>query len=614
MRTSTSTIETRMPTPAGEIRNDHSVAKSIMRWLIFSIALLNLLVARADFLNSMEQALMPGPLHKSHAKFETDCTNCHVLLKKTFQNDHCLKCHDHENVARDIESGKGFHGRIPDVKTRECKGCHAEHKGRDSTLVLLDAQTFNHTATDYPLRGRHTTTRCTACHAADKKYHQAASLCYDCHGSKDPHQSKLGKQCEDCHNETGWAEFKFDHARTKFALRGKHKEVTCRDCHPQERYKGVPLECVGCHATVDKHQGSLGNKCAGCHNETKWKDFIFDHGQTKFPLDGKHKGVACAECHPKHKYKDVPVNCHGCHKKDDKHKGQFGEKCKDCHNTLGWATQKFNHDKDTKFPLEDAHARVLCAQCHKPEDKNAKLKTDCYSCHKLRDEHQGLYGEKCKDCHNVKRWKEARFDHSSTKFALHGKHEKTKCKDCHPGHLYNDKLPTKCLACHRSSDTHGGQLGELCERCHNESGWSQDVKFDHNLVSFPLLGAHAALACEECHQSGNFKNAKPRCATCHDKDDVHKHRLSSRCERCHFAKDWKAWKFDHGTQTHFELKGAHRGIVCQACHKTEVTDKFDTPKECGACHADQDVHQGAYGRWCQRCHDQESFKHVTKPK
>ncbi|MBI3773998.1 MAG: hypothetical protein HY273_00320 [Gammaproteobacteria bacterium] len=155
-----------------------------MRWLIFSLALLlNMVVARADFLNSMEQALMPGPLHKSHAKFETDCTNCHVLLKKTFQNDHCLKCHDHENIARDIESGKGLHGRIPDVKTRECKGCHSEHKGRDAAIVLLDAQTFNHTATDYPLRGRHATTRCTACHAADKKYRQAASVCYDCHGT-----------------------------------------------------------------------------------------------------------------------------------------------------------------------------------------------------------------------------------------------------------------------------------------------------------------------------------------------------------------------------------------------------------------------------------------------
>jgi hypothetical protein len=48
---------------------------------------------------------------------------------------------------------------------------------------------------------------------------------------------------------------------------------------------------------------------------------LFDHNQTAFPLDGKHKNVACAKCHPPihtaqltyTRYKLKSITCESCH-------------------------------------------------------------------------------------------------------------------------------------------------------------------------------------------------------------------------------------------------------------------------------------------------------------
>ena len=50
-------------------------------------------------------------------------------------------------------------------------------------------------------------------------------------------------------------------------------------------------------------------------------------------------------------------------------------------------------------------------------------------------------------------------------------------------------------------DVHKGQVGKKCERCHNQSGWTKEVFFDHDLARFPLIGIHAITPCEECHLS-----------------------------------------------------------------------------------------------------------------
>ncbi|MFC1327282.1 MAG: cytochrome C, partial [gamma proteobacterium symbiont of Ctena orbiculata] len=60
----------------------------------------------------LDLILMPGPVIEGHAEFEEKCESCHETLKKADQVERCLSCHDHEDVAKDIETGKGFHGRL----------------------------------------------------------------------------------------------------------------------------------------------------------------------------------------------------------------------------------------------------------------------------------------------------------------------------------------------------------------------------------------------------------------------------------------------------------------------------------------------------------------------
>jgi len=508
-------------------------------------------LALADIVDEMEKALMPGVLAKAHAEFEEKCTECHKFFSQESQRDKCLECHDHENVAKDIENKEGYHGRIPNVEKRECKTCHREHLGREASIIFFDQQTFDHGETDFKLRGGHLDVPCQKCHKKDKKgkeipYHKAPKKCLDCHEEDEPHKGKLGKVCESCHRESSWNDFQFDHSRTKFALKGKHMGVECRDCHPQERYLSVPKECYSCHR---------GN---------------------------------------------------------DKHKKRFGEKCDKCHAPVGWATQHFDHDKDTDFELTGEHKRVACDLCHK-EDVNAyeeDRKPNCYACHKFSDEHKGEFGKKCEECHTTKAWGKKKFDHEKTDFPLKGKHKDVVCQDCHPGNLFKDKVDTDCYVCHKQHDVHTGQQGKKCYECHNEAGWLKKVHFDHDIVNFPLLGAHASLACEECHGSSNYKDTKPICGICHREDDNHKRRLGDTCGLCHNSSDFKVWEFDHDKQTDHKLEGAHKGIDCMTCHRDVVkkTKDIKLTTFCYGCHAGDDVHDGGFGQNCERCHNQKKFE------
>jgi len=510
--------------------------------LIALLFLLGYSSSHANPLTSFERALMPGPVIEGHAKYENDCTNCHKAFKKSFQNDLCLDCH--KKVRADVEGKKGFHGRIKSIETRSCKVCHTEHKGRDADVVLLDKATFNHDLTDFKLLDSHTLVLCENCHKPKKKYREAKSKCIDCHKRDEPHKGKLGKKCEICHNVTRWSAFVFDHSKTDFQLKGRHVAVGCGDCHVAERYKGIPKKCYACHRTDDKHRGRYGQKCESCHVEKEWR------------------GI------------------------------------------------KFDHDKNTDFKLKGRHLVVSCGQCHKGKDLyKENLKTECYACHEFKDEHKGRYGKKCEDCHSEKSWTELAFDHEKdTDYPLRGKHEEVACVDCHSGDLYEDETPTDCFSCHRHDDVHDGQQGKECDECHNEKGWIEGVAFDHDLTKFPLLGAHATVACEECHTTTNFKDAEIPCINCHEQDDIHRQRLTPHCSQCHNSVDWKLWEFDHEKQADFPLDGAHGEIHCEECHNEEIDDKIDMASTCFSCHAKDDPHNGSYGRVCERCHHSESFK------
>lgn len=563
----------------------------------------------AAYAGSVDDILSPGQLITGHAKFDSECTKCHKKFDKAGQNTLCKDCH--KEVAKDIADIKGFHGHQKVQK--DCKECHSEHKGRDAKIIEMATDKFDHNQTGFELKGGHLNekVKCKDCHDPKKKFREAPSTCVACHKKDDKHKNSLGPDCVKCHEEKDWkTTTRFDHNKTDFKLLGKHFEVKCDKCHKDDKFKETPKLCNSCHKKDDKHKGNFGVKCETCHVEKSWKEIIFDHTkQTKYPLLWKHHEVKCTSCHKGEISKEkLQTNCLTCHKKDDKHKGTLGPKCESCHTEKGWKEILFDHAKKTKYPLLGKHLTTSCKSCH-ADDYKKKLPMDCYSCHKKDDKHKDNFGKKCESCHVERDWKEILFDHTkSTKYPLLFKHKEVKCINCHKGDIYKDKLDTKCYSCHEKDDKHKGQEGKKCETCHKEDNWTK-AKFDHALSVFPLVGKHFIVECKKCHLTKAFKDAKSDCMSCHQKDDVHKLRLGTACETCHNMRDWKIWDFDHN-KTNFKLDGPHSKLGCYQCHKQPMTKKLKVSASCGSCHASDDVHNGQYGRQCERCHIGTTWKKV----
>ena len=582
---------------------------------------------------SLEGVLMPGPVIEGHAKVEGECRKCHVPFDRTAQDRLCRDCH--KEVDADVRERRGYHGRALAALPQACRACHTEHKGRGAPIVSLDPKAFDHAQTDFALRGAHAAPelKCESCHlprhapagAPHKKWRAAPGTCIGCHRDDDMkkgHKGKLGEACADCHTERNWKESRFDHDKTRFPLRNKHAPVVggqsaplkCEACHRSADFKDTPGTCLGCHRKEDVHKARFGDKCDACHDDRGWKPSTFNHDTaTKYPLRGKHATAKCESCHAGHLYRDkLATDCIACHQKDDKHQGTLGKRCGDCHTERNWTVPKFDHST-TRFALRGKHIDTECKSCHKSM-RFKDVESTCVGCHRqddMKKGHKGRLGDACGDCHTERSWKDPKFDHDKTRFALAGKHKSARCESCHETTDFK-RTPRECIACHRKEDKHEGQLGTDCGACHGVAAWNKDVRFDHGRSRFPLLGRHLQVACNKCHLSARYRDAKSGCVDCHDKDDRHKRRLGPACAECHNARAWSIWDFDHDRRTRFALDGAHARQQCEACHTRPVSGKATLPSACVACHRSDDVHDNAYGPNCERCHTTNRFNEIKR--
>lgn len=475
-----------------------------------------------------------------------------------------------------------------------------------------------------------TEAECSACHDRIHRERQN-ELCSACHKPVATDiarrvgfhgRAAVGKQCSSCHSEHLGRDgdivrinrVGFDHARTDFRLTGGHVDAACESCHkPGRKFRDASSQCVDCHAKDEPHAGKLGRKCADCHVTESWRTAKFDHGKTRFPLKGLHVGVDCDACHIDNRYKDTPMQCVACHAPDDVHRGGRGPKCESCHTVEGWKKNRFDHERETGFALLGTHSRLQCQDCHRKPDFKDKPPQTCSGCHAADDSHAGRFGTDCADCHGNERWKPVDYDHARrAHYALEGKHADVACHACHTAVVVkNAPQRRRCVACHKLDDPHAGKLGDSCETCHNPGGWQQQVRFDHDLTRFPLVGMHATVPCENCHRTRDFAAAPHECIACHRSDDQHQGSLGERCHDCHNPNSWALWDFDHGKATRFTLDGAHAKLACGDCHR-EPPDKVKPAMECIACHQADDVHFGRFGRQCARCHETTSFRRVRR--
>ncbi len=611
--------------------------------LAIVLAIIAVRSARADVLKSS-----PGELSKSHAALDTQgsCSSCHEPDSSTSAAK-CLGCHDHQDLAKEIAAGRGFHAS-PKANGRECKLCHQEHRGSGFDLMGWRAiggiQAFDHAQAGWPLQGKHATQDCTRCHTATNKQGLRTFLgkdrtCGNCHAKDTPHgplRPALTK-CDRCHRESSWSPPKsrldFDHDDKNLAamaLEGSHEDVACSKCHPKAAFKLTSFDggsCSQCHDSP--HDGQLfGTKnCQLCHSALRrsFREVSFDHKkQTGFALAGQHGQTACYACHTKSLGKQEPAKtCESCHANDNKHGKRFAKLggCATCHSTRAWkGAFQFNHEANTGFELTGKHAKTDCRSCHRgksPADfERFDIKKGCNSCHRHENAHGGKFtGDQCLTCHqeggSKKQKKESVevFHGESSRFPLRGGHAGVQCQLCHVNDIYQE-TPAECGgSCHEDS-LHRGSLGAECSRCHEPGQWAA-VRFDHRQdTKWPLEGKHAVIAaCDGCHPGRSFKPTPTTCgaAGCHQADDVHRGQLGDRCDKCHRVDGSN--QFRHDRDAAFKIDGAHTPVACAKCHKSIEFKPVRT--DCAGCHAEPAIHKGRYGTDCVRCHSTRTFTDIA---
>ncbi len=234
------------------------------------------------------------------------------------------------------------------------------------------------------------------------------------------------------------------------------------------------------------------------------------------------------------------------------------------------------------------------------------------------------------------------------------------CSKCHiEGSSHSDE---RCLECHDEINKrleggagyHSSVKQQKCAECHLEHrGRNKSIiewkpsrdEFNHRLTGWPLTGPHKEQKCKDCHELRRIEDAyvknlvkevgretylgvSTRCAACHF--DEHRQQLGRSCDKCHTAEKFKdAPGFDHNKPKEggFPLIGKHKDVKCANCHETLTDAKpppdFPKPRaktylkvkniehaSCVACH--EDVHRGAFGSNCARCHTPKDWTSILE--
>ncbi len=394
-------------------------------------------------------------------------------------------------------------------------------------------------------------------------------------------------------------------------------ESNCDNCHVPFTKETMTQRCLDCHDDIAADRANSAgyhglaaaasqDACETCHTDHEGRDTditglireMFNHANTRFPLQGHHQQLACNDCHNTEKaWHEAETTCNACH--EDPHGDALPDQCDQCHQPTQWrALLPFDHN-ETDFPLTGKHSQAVCSSCHFNQTFQFN-DTSCFSCHGKTDPHLGSNGQQCDSCHSTKSWQKITFNHDDTDFPLSGGHRPLPCSACHNPNTPHQQPAKQCQSCHANDDIHLGRFDQQCDQCHNTTKWNT-VLFDHQQhTDFPLTGQHKSLSCNQCHAGKLSDKLNRDCAGCHRSDDVHKSQDMALCGTCHSTESWKKTSFFDHDFTHFPLIGMHRIVPCQNCH---IGHQFtQVENTCHDCHKQDDIHRSALGENCGQCH------------
>ena len=189
------------------------------------------------------------PLNGSH--LAVPCLACHQENKKWNFKDigtQCIDCHDdvHKNTISETI-----------YPIQNCTVCHQTESWQEIS--------FNHNKTPWKLEGKHSEVNCNDCHWPDKNvalpkgliFKTLKSECNSCHENIHGNQFAIDQKtdCKRCHDSEKWIPPPFfNHNNTKFALTGKHAQISCAECHkPQPEVSSILIYKINKHECKDCH-------------------------------------------------------------------------------------------------------------------------------------------------------------------------------------------------------------------------------------------------------------------------------------------------------------------------------------------------------------------------
>ena len=215
------------------------------------------------------------------------------------------------------------------------------------------------------------------------------------------------------------------------------------------------------------------------------------------------------------------------------------------------------------------------------------------------------------------------------------------CSACHAAPWSGETMSDRCLLCHVDiarqlldpSSLHGvlipaGESTE-CYACHTEHQGPEAPltivdpdRFPHEVTGYSLQAHRQTeegldFACAGCHGADITRFEPATCGACHRDLDAaymqgHQETFGMDCLACHDGIDTYGQAFDHNQQE-FPLEGQHARLSCSGCHLAarSLADLQAAPRECYACHAEDDAHDGQLGQDCAGCHVTEDWQQAT---
>jgi hypothetical protein len=547
--------------------------------------------AHSELLVGRHTELWCEDCHEGVQRPGSQCADCHEPVPVPHFGTECEDCHTPEGFgeadAGDFEHPlvlEGAHATLAcsdchvtgQELSSDCAACHQPPSEPHFGTVCQDCHTpegfekVDVGAFEHPvaLEGAHADLACSSCHTTDQK------LVYDCAAChQPPSEPHFGAACQDCHTPEGFkdADVQASAVDHPVALEGAHASLACTSCHATDQK--LVYDCAECHQPPS--QPHFGTACENCHTPEGFE--VVDVSAVSHPvaLEGAHADLACSSCHTTDR--QLVYDCAECHQPPSL--PHYGTACQDCHTPEGFEVVDASAVSHP-VALEGAHAALACSRCH---TGGRQLTYDCAECHQPPS--QPHFGNTCQDCHTPTSFRNVDLGAFTHPVALEGAHAALACSSCHTA---GKQLTYDCAECHQPpSQPH---FGDVCRDCHTPDGFEDaDVgAFEHPVA---LEGAHAELACSNCH-TGN-QQLTYECYECHEPPgDSH---FGSACQNCHTPQGWSESAEhlgDEAEEIPHDLEGRED---CLLCHDPE-----GQVKPAPASHA------GYVNSQCMLCHRTES--------